>query len=159
MLCVLDFFGAGTVAGVQDFVGHVGVARAGGQAVDLHVEAPDFFVERLGHSHEAGFSSRVRAETRPRIRGAATAYDNDLAAAALDHLRQHGAAGVHHADKIDLHSFGPLFGFDFDERSYRTLHGGGSDENLNAAEDGPHPVSRGAHLLEITYVGADTQGC
>ena len=94
----LDLTPASAVACCQDLIGHMRVRFAGRETVHLHVMLGDFLRQAFDETHDRGFSSAVNGEIRPGRQGTPHAGDyDDLAAAPLDHLRQHGATSIQHA--------------------------------------------------------------
>ena len=93
---------------------------------------------------------------RPLARSA-SAEDDNLAGAVLDHVRQNRLAGVHHTEKIDVNCFGPGFGRLFQKRSDRALDGRRAYQNVDSSVVPAHAVDSGVELLEIRDIGADAQ--
>ena len=157
VLGLLDFLASRALAGVQDFVGHVGVSAAGRHAVHLHVIVAHLFRQGLDEADHGGLGSRIGREARTARSRAASADHHDLAAPAFDHLRQDGPAGVHGAHQVGLDSLGPGARLDVHQHADGPLNGSRRDQHVDAAEDRAHTLHRGAHLLIIAHVGADTQ--
>ena len=94
---VFHFAPAGAVARGQYLVGHVRVAGAGRQAVDLNVVIAQFLCHAFNQTGDGGLRRRVYSEVGLGERRPASGQNNNFSAAPLDHLRQSRAAGVHHA--------------------------------------------------------------
>ncbi len=93
-------------------------------------------------------------EVGARAGGGCIGDHQNLAASAHDHLRQHGAAGIHYADDVGLKNFLPIARAMFDEGPDGTEHRGVGDQDVNGPVELGHAVDGGGELFEIAHVGA-----
>ena len=83
---------------------------------------------------------------------------DDLAGALFDHGREHHAAGVGDADQVGFEVSFHALGLLARNGPIGPLHGGGGDQDVEAAEHGAHALDGVRHLVGIADIGAQAHG-